>query len=167
MKYTTFLLLSVSLATTGFAQTDAQKEEAKRVILGGKKETSTPAPKTGDGRTVILGGDRDVYGENRTPNPTTSGTREQRIYEINRAYDAKIFSIRNNRTLSPAEKERIIRQLEADRRRKINAVNGDYNNDNDRDRDNDKEHKKNKKRKGNNGNHYGWQKGKGNPHKNS
>ena len=165
MKNTTFLLLSFSIATAGFAQTDAKKEEAKRVILGGKKETSTPAPETGDGRTVILGGDRDVYGENRTSYPNTSGTREQRIYEINRAYDAKIISIRNNRTLSPAEKERIIRQLEADRRRKINAVNGNNNNGNEA-RD-DKEYKKSKKHKGNNGNHYGWQKGKGNPHKNS
>jgi hypothetical protein len=162
MKKTTILLLSLGVATAGFSQTDAQKEEARRVILGGKKETSTPAPKTGDGRTVILGGDRDVYGENRTPYPTTSGTREQRIYEINRAYDAKIISIRNNRTLSPAEKERIIRQLEADRRRKINAVNGEYNGDNDGD---DNRYKKNKKGKGNNGNHYGWEKGKGNPHK--
>jgi hypothetical protein len=165
MKKTSILLLSLSVATAAFAQTETQKEEAKRVILGGKKETSTPAPapKTGDGRTVILGGDRDVYGENRTSYPTSNGsTREQRINEINRDYDAKIRSIRFNRTLSPAEKERIIRQLEAERRRKINAVNGEYNGNTDGD---DNRYKKNKKGKGNKGNHYGWQKGKGNPHR--
>ena len=118
---------------------------------------------------MILGGDnRTVYGETdpRYPQryPSTASSREQRIYDINREYDAKIASIRNNPRLSRSEKERIIRQLEADRRQRIDAVNGSYQGK-DRRNDKDEDCKKSKKAKGNNGNHYGWEKGKGNPHK--
>jgi hypothetical protein len=162
MKYILTLLLSSLLVTATFAQTDAEKEEAKRVILGDKKGTTT-YPKSGDDRTVY-GGRNERYPQQYPARyPTTS--RERRIYEINREYDAKIYSIRQNRTLSNSEKERMIRQLEADRRRKINALSDDYYKRNRRYDDND-DYKKSKKHKGNNGNHYGWQKGKGNPHKN-
>src|SRR5215217_6407088 len=129
MKNILTLLVGSLLVTAAFAQTDAQKEEAKRVILGSKK-TSTSTSKTSDNKSVILGGDdnRTVYGETdrRYPDryPSTSTSREQRIYEINRTYDAKIRSIRNNPTLSASEKERMIRQLEVERRRRIAAVNG-------------------------------------------
>ena len=172
MKNILTLLVCSLFVRAAFAQTDAQKEEAKRVILGPKK-TSTSTSKTGDDKSVILGGgdNRTVYGETdpHYPQryPSTSTSREQRIYDINRTYDAKIASVRNNPTLSRAEKERIIRQLEADRRRRIDAVNGSYHgkdrrNDDDDDHD---DYKKHQKAKGNNGNHYGWEKGKGNPHK--
>jgi hypothetical protein len=168
MKQILTLLVAVLVAATTFAQTDAQKEEAKRVILGEKKGT-TPYPNTGNDRDVILGGgdNRTVYGGSNYPQryPSTSGTsREQRIYDINREYDAKIYSIRNNRSLSQNEKERIIRQLEIDRRRKIDAINSRYNGDrNYRNNDHDA-YKKSKKYKHDNGNHYGWEQGKGNPH---
>lgn len=169
MKNILTLLICTLLVSAAFAQTQAQKEEAKRVILGPKK-TSTPT--SGDDRSVILGGDNHtVYGEGdpRYPDryPSTATSREQRIYEINREYDAKIYSIRNNRTLSRSEKDRIIRQLEAERRRRIAAVNGSYSG-RDRRHDEDEDHddyKKSKKYKSNPGNHYGWEKGKGNPHK--
>jgi hypothetical protein len=161
MKNILALFLSLMLVTAAFAQTDAQKEEAKRVILGEKKGSSTPS-KTDDGRSVILGGDnRTVYGSRYPEHYPTTTSREQRINEINRAYDAKIYSIRNNRHLSSSEKDRIILQLEADRRREINAVNTSYYGKVKHDRDDDYK----KMKKGNNGNHYGWEKGKGNPHK--
>jgi len=157
MKNILTLLFSLMLVTAAFAQTDAQRDEAKRVILGEKKGSSTSS-KTDEGRSVVLGRDnRTVYGERY---PTTT-SREQRINEINRAYDAKIYSIRMNRNLSPSEKDRIIRQLEDDRRREINAVNNSYYSKGKHDRDDDFK----KMKKGNNGNHYGWEKGKGNPHK--
>jgi hypothetical protein len=166
MKKILTLLVCTLVVSATFAQTDAQKEEAKRVILGPKKTSST---KTSDDRSVILGGDdRTVYGEpgSRYPNryPSTSTSRDQRINDINRAYDAKIYSIRRNPTLSQSEKDRIIRQLEAERRRRIEAIDGRHY-DKGRCDDDDHEYKKGKKHKGNPGNHYGWEKGKGNPHK--
>ena len=167
MKNILTLLVCSLFVSAAFAQTDAQKEEAKRVILGPK---TTSTSKTGDDKSVILGGgdDRTVYGETdrRYPQryPSTATSREQRIYDINRTYDAKIASIRNNPRLSRSEKERIIRQLEAERRQRIAAVNGTYYGK-DRRNSKDEDCKKSKKNKGNNGNHYGWEKGKGNPHK--
>jgi hypothetical protein len=155
MKNILALLLTFTLVTAAVAQSETQREEAKRVILGQKK-TTTSTSTSGEGRQVILGGDnRTVY-----EYPTAS-SRDQRINEINRAYDAKIYSIRNNPRLSRSEKDRIIRQLEADRRLQIDAVNNSYS----RNRHDDDNDKKEKKNKGNNGNHYGWEKGKGNPHK--
>ncbi len=171
MKTILTLLFSFIALSTVFAQTDAEREEAKRVILG-EKRGSTSKPKTGNDREVISGGeDRTVYGERdrRYPDryPTnTSTSRERKVYEINREYDAKINSIRANRTLSASEKERIIRQLESDRRRKLDRLNDRYKGNRERSYE-DHDDKKSKKYKSNNGNHYGWQKGKGNPHKRS
>lgn len=164
MKHILTLLFSSLLITTAFAQTDADREEAKRVILGEKK-TSYPNP--GDGRDVVLGGDnRTVYGgTERYPQRYPTASREQRMYAINRDYEAKIYSIRTNRALSRSEKERIIRQLEADRRRQIAALHNDYYDWNRRYDDEDKEYRKSKKYKNNNGNHYGWERDNGNPHK--
>lgn len=165
MKMIIPLLLSFITVTTVFAQTDAQKEEAKRVILG-EKRGSTSTPKTSDNRDVILGGDdRTVNGERGSRYPANTGTKEQQIYEINREYEAKSHSIRNNRTLSASEKERIIRQLESDRRRKTARINDRYSGNGERSYEGRDDYKKTKKNKSNNGNHKGWQKGKGNPHK--
>jgi hypothetical protein len=50
--------------------------------------------------------------------------------------------------------------LESDRARKIREINNRYSSN---DRDNAYKYKKNK---ANNGKHLGWEKGKGNPHKN-
>nr|MBA2762646.1 hypothetical protein [Segetibacter sp.] len=100
---------------------------------------------------------------NRYPNGT--GTRDQQIDQVNRDYDQKINSIRNNPTLSSVEKERIIRDLNNERAKRIRAINNNYKNRDKDDDDDDDDNKKNKKYKKNNGNHYGWEKGKGNPHK--
>src|SRR5215218_3661002 len=144
MKNILTLLVCSLFVTAAFAQTDAEKEEAKRVILGEKK-SSTSTSKTGDDKSVILGGDdRTVYGKTDRRYPTTSTSREQRIYEINREYDAKIRSIRNNPTLSRSEKDRMIRQLEAERRRRIAAINDSYSGK-DRRYNNDEDCKKSKK----------------------
>ena len=158
---TLFVLFAALIPT--FAQNDAEREEAKRVILGDKKKSSTSS-RTSD-RTVILGDDdRRVYESNRYPT-TYGSTRNRQANQINREYDAKINSIRNNARLSRSEKERIIRQLESDRRHRLARLddrNYKYNNRSDNDR---YDTKKSKRHKSHNGNHYGWEKGKGNPHR--
>ena len=168
MKKIITLLFCVGAITSVFAQTSA--EESRRIILGKQGSSTTEREREErSSKDVVLGrDDKRVYDENGTR--TSSGTRAQRINEINREYDAKVRSIRNNRTLSAAEKERAIRKLNADRARKIKAINDRYNKDrrydDRRDRDDDDRDYKTKKNKSNNGNHYGWEKGKGNPHKN-
>ncbi len=169
MKKILTLIICAGAFISAFSQTN--DEEARRVILGGKNKGSTTETSRDrqDPRDVVLGGrNRRVYDEqgNRYP----SGTREQAIDQVNREYDQKVSSIRNNPNLSNAEKERIIRELNNERARKIKAVNNSYKNrDRDRDRDDDDDDddydKKDKKYKKNNGNHYGWEKGKGNPHR--
>jgi len=88
---------------------------------------------------------------------------------VNREYDAKIWSIRNNRTLSQQEKDRMIRQLEQDRQRRIQQItrNGHYRYQTKgrKDRDDDDDDRYERNGKGNNGKHLGWEKGKGNPHR--
>ena len=142
--------MGVALAASAFGQTD--REEAKRVILGrgSNKGNTSSHPKD-----VILGGGNQT---STYPSgyPTTNGSRDQQIAQVNYEYDQKIQSVRNNGYLSAEEKARAIRQLEADRNRRIRQINKAY--------DDNRENKG--KGKGNNGNHYGWEKGKGNPHKN-
>ncbi|HVG41131.1 MAG TPA: hypothetical protein VM888_05920, partial [Chitinophagaceae bacterium] len=157
MKKIITLLVSFGAFTTLFAQDTRDMEEAKRVILGAPRKTTSP---TQNPKDVVLGGDRRVYDESGRRYPDTypnGSSRDAEINNINREYDAKIYSIRNNRYLSAAEKERTIRQLEMDRARAIKQVNSGY----DRRYENDRNYKynKGKKNKGNNGNHYGWEKG--------
>ena len=174
MKKIITLFFCIGAVSAAFAQTTAEQEEARRVILsgGGAKKTDND---TRNSRDIILGGDGRIYDERdrntNYPYPgnyPNSGSRQGRVDQVNRDYDAKIRSIRNNRQLSNAEKERIIRDLNNDRARVIRQINGRYENDRryedrrDRRYDNDDDKKK---YKSNNGNHYGWEKGKGNPHK--
>jgi hypothetical protein len=174
MKKIVTLLITAAAFSSSFAQS-SEMEEAKRIVLGERKDSRSTSPST-DPRDVVLGRDeRRVYDRKDTRYPTSTSSRS-RTEQINREYDAKIRSIRNNPNLSAAEKERIIRDLNNDRARRLRQVNGDnrrYEDRNYKDRkydrrddDDDDKKYKNKKAKGNNGNHYGWQKGKGNPHKN-
>ena len=151
------LTLLIALGVFGAVSAQTSKEEARRIILGqGKNGGGNTSERS---RDIILGGG-DNDNNNRRTYPNSYPSSNSRVDQINREYDAKIYSIRNNPNLSQAEKERIIRQLENDRRRKINQVN-----DSRRDRDDDRKYKKNKKYKSNNGKHKGWTKGKGNPHR--
>ena len=166
MKKIITLVVLLSLFNIVFAQSSPQIEEAKRVILGPKKSSN---PNQGDPRDVVLGNDRRVYDDNgnRYPNTYPGSSKQAQIDQINREYDSKINSIRNNAYLSSAEKERMIRQLEADRARRIRQINDQYYGDderNDRRYDDDDRFEK-KKYKKNNGKHLGWEKGKGNPHR--
>ncbi len=173
MKKIITLCFAIGAVTAVFAQTSEQ-EKARRVILSGGNDRGTDRD-TRNSRDVIIGGDRRVYDEQSTNYPypgnyPSSGSRESQIDQVNRDYDAKIRSIRNNNQLSGAEKERIIRDLNNDRTRVIRDINrryesGRYEDRKDRRYDNDDDYKE-KKHKSNNGNHYGWEKGKGNPHKN-
>ncbi|HEY0060103.1 MAG TPA: hypothetical protein VGB56_13285, partial [Flavisolibacter sp.] len=148
------------------AQTSA--EESRDIILG--KRTG-PGSTQNDPRSrdVVLGrNDGRVYRENGTRTSYPSGSNAQQREAVNREYDRKVESIRNNRTLSAAEKERTIRQLNRDRAERLQALNARGDNrrydDGDR-RDRDNKNYKSKKAKSNNGNHYGWEKGKGNAKK--
>src|SRR4051812_21052953 len=109
MKKILTLLIAAGAVVAVNAQTS--RDEARRVILGdgsnsGGKNSSTK------GRDVILGGGSG--NDTRTYPNSYPGTnsRQSQIDQINREYDAKIYSIRANSHLSEAEKERAIRQLE-------------------------------------------------------
>jgi lipopolysaccharide export LptBFGC system permease protein LptF len=155
MKKLLILLISFGTFTTLFAQSTSEMEEAKRVILGQKKNS-----RTNDGQTR-RDDDRRVNEENGTRYP---GSREAEIERVNREYETKIQSIRNNPTLSAEEKERMIRQLNKERVEKIRRINKSYK---DRDDDNDDDYDKKDKKygKNNNGKKLGWEKGVGNPHR--
>jgi hypothetical protein len=133
-------ILTLLMATVAFATLHAQsREENRRVILGEPKDN-----RTNDGRN-----DRDVVlgrGNNGQYPETSSSNRQYQIDQINREYNDKINSIRNNRYLSGAEKERAIRQLENDRQRRIKEIDRRYSDQNDR------------YAKKNNGKHKGWYK---------
>ncbi|HEX6334941.1 MAG TPA: DUF1542 domain-containing protein [Flavisolibacter sp.] len=156
------ITLFIALGAVIAVQAQSPKDEARRVILGGGQKADKKSDKSGQsGRDVILGGG----------NTETSGSREAQIDQVNREYNSKIESIRNNPTLSQEEKDRAIRQLERDRQRKIEQINRRYEgsdddgNDNDGNKKNKNKNKKAKKNKSNNGKHLGWEKGKGNPHR--
>jgi len=137
-------------------QAQTSREEARRVILGQPKNGGT----TQNPRDVVLGGGSG------TSYP--AGSREAEVNEVYREYDGKIQAVRNHPFLSAAAKERRIRELEIERDNRIREINNRYGNDRRYDSDGDYKYKKNKKGKvkGNNGKHLGWEKGKGNPHKN-
>ena len=154
-------IITLLIAAFAFVAVHAQtsKEEARRVILGQPKKSDGSGTSSRNERDVILG---------------DNGTKQAQIDQVNREYNAKIAAIRNNPGLSQAEKERMIRQLESERTRKIREINGSYGTSGTRnkryDGDDDdnyknKKDKKNKKYKKDNGKHLGWEKGKGNPHK--
>ncbi len=167
MKKIMTLLVCLGAVTLASAQNTREMEDVKDIILGPRKTDGNT--RSGDKDVVLGRDDRRVENGGRTTYPRNS-SRSTEANRINREYDAKIGSIENNRTLSRAEKERAIRQLESDRNRKLRSLNERYSKDRRyNDRDDDRRYSKNKNykkgKKGNNGKHLGWEKGKGNPHK--
>jgi Domain of Unknown Function (DUF1542) len=152
MKKIITLFIAAAAVLSVNAQTS--KDEARKVILGQEKGSSSTSR---NDRDVILGGGNETNYPDSYPDNYPDGSRDAQVNQVNREYDAKIRSIQNNRTLTQAEKDRMIRQLEQDRNRRIRQIsqNGDY-----------AYGKKGKDNKTNNGKHLGWEKGKGNPHKN-
>jgi hypothetical protein len=153
MKKIITLFIAAAAVLSVNAQTS--KDEARKVILGQEKGSSSTSR---NDRDVILGGGNETNYPDSYPNNYPDGSRDAQVNQVNREYDAKIRSIQNNRTLTQAEKDRMIRQLEQDRNRRIRQIsqNGDYAYGK-----KGKDHNKT-----NNGKHLGWEKGKGNPHKN-
>src|SRR4051812_13989843 len=151
-KMLTLLFVSVSFVAV-HAQTS--KDEARKVILGQPKDNGGSTPSQ-QGRDIILGGGNNSGNYPNYPNNPNSnyphGSRQAQIDQVNREYDAKVYSIRNNATLTQAEKERMIRQLEKDRAAKIRKINSYDKKDCDG-RDEERH---------DNGKHKGWTKGKGN-----
>lgn len=134
------LTLFALLIMAGAMNAQSSKEEARRIILGDRQESG----RGNNDRDVVLGRNDDYK---RFP----SSERDYRLDEINREYDQKIRSIENNRLLSAEEKRDIIRQLEKDRKKKINALNRGRKDDYKRDRKD-------------NGKHKGWYKQKSKKH---
>ena len=169
MKKIVTLSMAVLLAASVFAQ--STKEEARRVILGQpKKSSSGTYPQ--DSRDVVLGGNGSRsypdYPNSYPRNNYPANSRGAQIDRINREYDYKIQTIRNNRALSPRERDRIIRDLNNERYARIRQINSQYgrsDNRYDRRHDDDDYRKGKKNGKHDNGKHLGWYKGKGNPHK--
>ena len=150
-------LITLLIAAGAFVSVNAQtsKDEARRVILGQEKGGSSTSR---NDRDIILGGGNETNYPNSYPDNYPNGSRQAQVDQVNREYDAKIRSIQNNRTLTQDEKDRMIRQLEQDRARRIRQINQN---------DDYAYGKKGKDyEKSNNGKHLGWEKGKGNPHKN-
>lgn len=149
-------ILTLLIAVGAFATLHAQsREETRRVILGGSKDNGSNG---GRERDVILGGGNNGGQYPTYPNGSYGSSRQSQIDQVNRDYDAKVYSIRNNPNLSYEEKDRMIRQLERDRQRRIDQINR-QNNDSYGNYD-DRQYRKD------NGKHKGWYKGKGNPHRN-
>jgi hypothetical protein len=155
-----FITLLIAFGAFAVAQAQTSRDEARRVILGQPKDNGQTS-RSGD----------VVYDRNGYPtNPNTSSSQQAEIDQVNRDYDAKIYSIRNNPNLSQAEKDRMISQLERDRKNRIREINKRYQGSNgqyDKRRNNDRDDRDERygDRK-DNGKHLGWEKGKGNPHKN-
>jgi hypothetical protein len=149
-------IITLIIAAGAFMAVQAQttRDEARRVVLGQEKKNSS----SNEGRDVILGrGNNGTNHPGSYPNNYPAGSRQSEIDRVNRSYDAKIWSIRNNNRLSRAEKDRMIRQLEKDRAKRIREINQGRSG-----------YGKKGKRYGKNddrGKHLGWEKGRGNPHK--
>lgn len=115
-------ILTLLIAAGSFVTIHAQSgDEGRRVLLGNTKD---------NGKYY----DRDVAWGKPTnekypvySNDGRKDSREYQIDQVNREYDSKIYSIRNNRYLSNSEKERMIRGLERDRQDRINDINRPYN----------------------------------------
>ncbi|RYY38269.1 MAG: hypothetical protein EOO08_15285 [Chitinophagaceae bacterium] len=138
MKKLLTLLFCTGLVSASFAQTD--RERAADVILGGNRGATT------------------------TTYPSSGNSCQDQIDAVNRNYDAQVVAMRNNGAYSAADRETKIRQINNARRTKINEVRRSCGT-NGTAADTRKHHGK-RKVKSNNGNHYGWEKGKGNPHGN-
>jgi hypothetical protein len=172
MKKITTLLIAVGAFVAVQAQTS--REEARRIILGSPKGSSTttyPSSTSQNPRDIILGGggNNGTTYPNSYPSSYPAGSREAQVDQVNREYNAKIQSVRNNPYLSQAEKDRAIRQLENDRARRIRAIygqSGNYNKGNHKRYDRDEDDDDRYEGRHDNGKHLGWEKGKGNPHKN-
>ena len=146
-------ILTLLIATGTFVTLHAQsREEARRVILGERKDNGTYSGR--NDRDVVLGrGNTEDY-----PNGTYSSNRQYETDRVNREYNDKINSIRNNRYLNNSEKERAIRELERDRQRRLGEINRDYDGRNDRYNRNDRYDRDDRYSRGDNGKHKGWYK---------
>lgn len=163
-------LITLLLATGAVVAVNAQtsRDEARGIILGQEKGGNNNSTSR-NGRDIVLGGGNERTYPNSYPNNYPSGSRQTEIDRVNREYDAKIWSIRNNNTLSSDEKARMIRQLEQNRASRIRQIDQNnsygYGKKGKKYDDDDDDYGKGSG-KSNNGKHLGWEKGKGNPHKN-
>lgn len=110
-------ILTILLATGAFVAAHAQKNDGRDVVLGRGNTGSYPTYPNYPGNYP-----------NTYPNNYPNSSSGAQTDAVNREYDAKIQSIRNNPYLSYDEKDRSIRQLERDRQRKIQQINSSYNN---------------------------------------
>ncbi|RYZ17401.1 MAG: hypothetical protein EOO16_24255 [Chitinophagaceae bacterium] len=138
MKKLFTLLVCTGLASASFGQSD--RDRAADVILRGGNNSSTAS-----------------Y-------PTGGSNCQDQINAVNRNYDAQVAAMRSNGNYTASERDYKISQIEQARRTRLNEVRRSCGGT--RSGTHSRTYKGNKaKVKGNNGNHYGWEKGKGNPHR--
>jgi len=109
MKKLFVLVMAIGAMTSVFAQRGYdRKDESRDVILGQQN--------------------RSVYNNNRSNDGYfSSRERDEQIERINRNYNRRIQSVRNDRYLRNGEKKREIRFLENERDTKIREVIERYN----------------------------------------
>lgn len=157
-------ILTLLIAAGAFVTLHAQsREETRGVILGSPKDNGSYG---GRDRDVILGGGNNSQYPNYPNNGNYGNNRQYEADQINREYNIKIQSIRENRYLSNQEKTRAIRQLEQDRQQRMAELSRQYDNNNGR-YDDGRYDNDNRNDRRDNGKHKGWYKnGKGNSWKN-
>jgi hypothetical protein len=65
---------------------------------------------------------RDMHGNSGPVKRITIHDRDEMVANINMRYDARIYDIRHSRILRNAEKRKMIRQLELNRKEEVKAV---------------------------------------------
>ncbi len=117
MKKMITLFASVMLVASAFAQYNPGKQNDRDY----KDERE---------REVVYNDGRYHKEDNRRNDRYASGKRERdiQIAQINREYDYRINAVRNKWFTSKNKKQRILRQLEEDRRAEIRNVYAKYNN---------------------------------------
>jgi hypothetical protein len=99
-----------------------------------------------NGRDYRRDNDRDVVYNDHRRNDNRRGDRysfskrerDMQIAQVNRAYDQKIYAVRNKWFAGNGKKQRMIRELENERRYEIRKVYARYNNASSRYEDNDR-----------------------------
>lgn len=166
MKKMITLLIAVVAVSSVFAQTAEEKARARDKVFGNHKNGQYPSS--------YPGSYPNSYPQTYPGNYPSGSSQQAQIDQINRDYDAKIYSVQNNPYLSPAEKDRQIRQLNNERNRRIQQItqNGygsnnhrKYKKHHDDDDDDDRGNGRGYGKNNNPGKHLGWEKGRGNPHK--
>jgi hypothetical protein len=158
MKKIITLAIAIAAVSSVFAQSQDDRARAKDKVFGNHTGTTYPSNYPTTYPTNYPQSYPASYPTNY-PNGYPQGQADQ----INRDFNARIASVQNNPYLSRSEKARQIRELNAERERTLHSINNQYGYDNGRRRDRDDDRYED--RNHDHGRHLGWEKGRGNPHR--